>query len=88
MPPNYPTPQYYVTTSYDLPQNNLQNTLPILTWKVKCIHWEANAHVLLDDIYQNAHFNETNDKDGGQLSPHILLRETRAYPHEKGECDK
>ena len=37
--------------------------------------------MLLDDIYQNAHFNETNDKDGGQLSPHILLRE-------KGECDK
>ena len=51
---------------------------------------EANAPVLLDDIYQNAHFNETNKKDGGQFSPHILLRETRAqaYPHEKGECDK
>ena len=42
---------------------------------------EANAHVLLDDICQNAHFNETNDKDRGQLSPHIFLRETRAYPH-------
>ena len=42
---------------------------------------EANAHVLLDDIYQNAHFNETNEKDRGQFSPHILLRE-------KGECDK
>ncbi len=44
--------------------------------------------MLLDDIYQNAHFNETNEKDRGQFSPHILLRETRAYPHEKGECDK
>ena len=42
---------------------------------------EANAHVLLDDICQNAHFNERNDKDRGQLSPHIFLRETRAYPH-------
>ena len=40
--------------------------------------------------FTNAHayFNETNDKDGGQLAPHIFLRETRAYPHEKGECDK
>ena len=41
-----------------------------------------------DDIYQNVQFNETSEKDGGQFSPHILLRETRAYPHEKGECDK
>jgi hypothetical protein len=24
--------------------------------------------------------DETNEKDGGQFSPHILLRETRAYP--------
>ena len=33
--------QRYIITNYDhydLPQNNLQNTLPILTWKVKCIH--------------------------------------------------
>ena len=44
--------------------------------------------MLLDDICQNAHFNERNDKDRGQLSPHIFLRETRAYSHEKGECDK
>ena len=46
--------------------------------------------LVLDDIYQNAHFNEleTNEKDGGQFSPHIFLRETRAYPHEKGEYDK
>ena len=63
MPPNYPTPQYYITTSYDLPQNNLQNTLPILTWKVKC-PLRVQMPVPLDDIYQNAHFNETNDKDG------------------------
>ena len=88
---NYSTSQRYITTNYDhhdLPQNNLQNTLPILLCSVKCIHWEANAHVLPDDIYQNAQFNETNKKDGGQFSPHILLRETKAYPHEKGECDK
>ena len=36
----------------------------------------------------HAHFNETNDKDGGQLSPRISMRETRAYPYQKGECDK
>ena len=88
---NYSTSQRYITTNYDhhdLPQNNLQNTLPVLLCSIKCIHWEANAHVLPDDIYQNAQFNETNEKDGGQFSPHILLRETKAYPHEKGECDK
>ena len=36
----------------------------------------------------HAHFNETNDKDGGQLSPRISIRETRAYPYQRGECDK
>ena len=40
------------------------------------------------DIYQRAHFNETNDKDGGQRSPRISIRETRAYPYQEGECDK
>ena len=38
---NYLKSQRYINTNYyhhDLPQNNLQNTLPILTWKVKCIH--------------------------------------------------
>ena len=48
--------------------------------------------LLPDDIYQHsdAHFNEKNDKDrdGGQLSPRISIRETRAYPYQKGECDK
>ena len=49
---------------------------------------QGPCQIKFDDIYQNAQFNETNEKDGGQFSPHILLRETRAYPHEKGECDK
>ena len=44
--------------------------------------------VLLDVIFQRAYFNETNDKDGSQLSPRISIRETRAYPYQKGECDK
>ena len=50
------------------------------------------ASVLLDVtvtvIFQRAYFNETNDKDGSQLSPRISIRETRAYPYQKGECDK
>ena len=33
----------------------------------------------------HAHFNETNDKDGGQLSPRISIRETRACPYQNGE---
>ena len=40
------------------------------------------------DSESTSDVDETNEKDGGQFSPHILLRETRAYPHEKGECDK
>ena len=35
---NYSTPQCYIITTYDLPRSNLQDTLPILTLKIKCIH--------------------------------------------------
>ena len=46
--------------------------------------------VLFEETYQCAHFNETYqcDKDGGRFSPRISIRETRAYPYQKGECDK
>ena len=47
--------------------------------------------VLLDVIFHRRgayDFNETNNKDESQLSPRISIRETRAYPYQKGECDK